>query len=47
MSLKGNIETIFLNSILQLLSDDQKTGVLHVKNHQKEVKIYFQDGDIV
>ena len=47
MSLKGNLETFFLNSILQLLSDDQKTGVLQVKNHQKEVKIYFQDGDIV
>lgn len=47
MSLKGNLETFFLNSILQLLSDDQKTGVLQVKNHQKEVKIYFQEGDIV
>ena len=47
MSLKGNLETFFLNSILQLLSDDQKTGVLQVKNHQKEVKIYFQDGDMV
>ena len=47
MSLKGNLETFFLNSILQLLSDDQKTGVLQVKNRQKEVKIYFQNGDIV
>jgi hypothetical protein len=47
MSLKGNLETFFLNSILQLLCDDQKSGVLQVKNHQKEVKIYFQDGEIV
>ena len=47
MSLKGNLETFFLNSILQLLSDDQKTGVLQVKNNSKEVKIYFQNGDIV
>ena len=47
MSLKGNLETFFLNSILQLLSDDQKTGVLQVNNRQKEVKIYFQNGDIV
>ena len=47
MSLKGNLETFFLNSILQLLSDDQKSGILQVKNHQKEVKIYFQDGDVV
>lgn len=47
MSLKGNLETFFLNSILQLLSDDQKTGVLQVNNNQKEVKIYFQNGDIV
>ena len=47
MSLKGNLETFFLNSILQLLSEDQKTGVLQVVNQQKKVKIYFQEGEIV
>jgi hypothetical protein len=47
MALKGNLETFFLNSILQLLSNDQKSGVLQVKNQQKKVKIYFKDGDIV
>jgi hypothetical protein len=47
MSLKGNLDTFFLNSIFQLLSADQKTGILMVQNTQKQVKIYFQDGDIV
>lgn len=47
MSLKGNLETFYLNSILQLLSNDQKTGILLVKNEKTEVKIFFQDGDIV
>ena len=47
MSLKGNLETFYLNSILQLLSNDQKTGILTVKNGNNEVKIFFQDGDIV
>ena len=32
MSLNGNLKTFYLNSILQLISDDQKTGVLIVKN---------------
>ena len=47
MSLKGNLETFYLNSILQLLSNDQKTGILAVKNENNEVKIFFQDGDII
>lgn len=47
MSLKGNLDTFFLNSIFQLLNADQKTGILKVQNTQKQVKIYFQDGDIV
>ena len=47
MSLKGNLETFYLNSILQLLSNDQKTGILTVKNEKNEVKIFFRDGDII
>ncbi len=47
MSLRGNLDTFYLNSIFQLLSDDQKTGILMVQNRQKKVRIYFQDGDIV
>jgi hypothetical protein len=47
MPLKGNLESVFLNSIMQMLSSDEKSGILHVKNQQKEVKIYFQEGDVV
>lgn len=47
MSLKGNFETFNLNSIFQLLGDDQKTGVLKVKNEDKEVRIYLRDGEII
>lgn len=47
MSLKGNFETFNLNSIFQLLSDDQKTGVLRVRNKDKEIRIYLKDGEII
>ena len=42
MSLKGNLETFYINSILQLLSIDEKSGILSVKNEKIEVKILFQ-----
>jgi len=45
--LKGNIKSIFLSSILQLLCNDKKTGVLRVWDSENEVRIYLQDGDIV
>ncbi|MEE9536315.1 MAG: DUF4388 domain-containing protein [Desulfobacterales bacterium] len=47
MPLKGNFETFNLNSIFQLLSDDQKTGVLKVRNENKEIRIYLKDGEII
>ena len=47
MALKGKIESIFLSSILQLLCNDKKTGVLRVWNDENEVKIYLHDGTIV
>lgn len=47
MSLKGNFKTFNLNSIFQLLSDDQKTGILKVLNADKEIRIYLKDGEIV
>ena len=47
MSLKGNFETFYLNSIFQLLSDDRKTGVLRVTDGNKEIRVYFLDGDII
>jgi len=47
MSLKGNLETFLINSILQLLHDDIKTGVFQVNRDDEEVKIYFYKGDII
>ncbi len=47
MSLSGNLSTLPLNSILQLISDEEKTGVLKVSNGPQEVKIYFKDGYVV
>jgi len=47
MPLTGNFETFNLNSIFQLLCNDQKTGVLKVKNEDKEIRIYLKDGQII
>jgi CRISPR/Cas system-associated protein Cas5 (RAMP superfamily) len=47
MSLKGNLETFLLHTILQLLHDDIKTGVFHVSRKNEQVKIYFYKGDII
>jgi CheY-like chemotaxis protein len=47
MSLKGNLETFFIASILQLLSLDKKTGILRVKHDNNEAKVYFKGGTII
>lgn len=47
MHLKGNLETSFLASILQLLCNDQKTGILQLNNNDEEVRIFLQDGKII
>ena len=46
MSLKGRLETFGFSIVLQLLADDQKTGVLFVNNGKDEARIYFKDGNI-
>ena len=47
MALRGNIETFYLASILQLLCNDQKTGVLKLKSGKKKVEVFFKEGQIV
>ncbi len=47
MSLKGTLETFHLASLLQLLSNDQKTGVLKVNDGKSESRIFMQDGVII
>jgi len=47
MSLKGNLNTIELTDLLQLLCNDHKTGVLEITNENNEVKVFIQDGSII
>ncbi|MBL0700793.1 MAG: DUF4388 domain-containing protein [Desulfosarcina sp.] len=47
MSLTGNIDTIDLTDLLQLLCNDQKTGILKITNEKNEVKIIIKDGSII
>ncbi len=47
MSLKGNLETFFLSSILQLLDNDKKTGMLRVVGKTEEVRVFIKDGSII
>jgi hypothetical protein len=47
MHLKGNLETSFLASILQLLCNENKTGILQLNNNDDEVRIFIKDGKII
>jgi len=47
MPLQGSIESIYLSSILQLLCNEAKTGMLRIWDAANEVKIYLHDGNIV
>jgi Domain of unknown function (DUF4388) len=47
MSLTGTIGTISLSGLLQLLSNEQNTGVLSVKQSDMEFQIFFLDGNVV
>lgn len=47
MSLKGNFETFYLSSIMQMLHNDEKTGVFRATNGKDEVRIYFNEGAVI
>lgn len=46
MSLQGNLETLHIASILQLLSQERKTGILRVSSGQNNVQIFIKNGII-
>lgn len=46
-SLQGSIETIPLFSVLQMLSGDNQTGCLTIRNNDLVGDIYFKDGSVV
>jgi hypothetical protein len=47
MAIKGELETFYLTTILQLLDNEQKTGVLEVRDGVHVVKIFFHEGTII
>ena len=47
MNLNGDFEGLTLSSILQLLYNDQKTGVLTVSCDKKESQVFFEQGTII
>lgn len=47
MNLQGDFEGLTLASILQLLCNDQKTGVLTVSCDKEESRVFFEQGTIV
>jgi len=47
MSLKGDLNTVSLSGIIQLLSEEQKTGVLKIHNTIGEFQVILLEGAIV
>ncbi|RKG99577.1 DUF4388 domain-containing protein [Corallococcus sp. CA053C] len=47
MSLKGTLKDFGIGDILQLIGQQQKTGTLHFRDKDQEVRVGFQDGHII
>ena len=47
MSLKGNIETFRLSSILQMLNYERRTGRLIIRSRDNFIQIFLHEGDII
>ncbi|NOJ78454.1 DUF4388 domain-containing protein [Myxococcus xanthus] len=47
MSLQGTLKDFGIGDILQLIGQQQKTGTLHVRAKDQEVRIGFNDGHII
>ncbi len=47
MPLKGDLSTIPITTVLQMLCDENKTGVLRAQNGAKQVKFFIQDGAVL
>jgi len=46
MTLKGDLGTVGLTTILQLLESDSKTGLLQIKSKEKIAGLFVKDGSI-
>ncbi len=47
MPIYGDLETLYLATILQLLCMEKKTGVLRVISSGNEVKVFLEEGNII
>ena len=47
MAITGNIKTFYLSSLLQLLSNDKKTGILELTDGSDIIQVYLRDGTII
>ncbi len=47
MAITGNIKTFYLSSLLQLLSNDKKTGILELTDGNDIIQVYLRDGTII
>ncbi|WP_164001402.1 DUF4388 domain-containing protein [Pyxidicoccus caerfyrddinensis] len=47
MSLQGTLKDFGIGDILQLIGQQQKTGTLHFRNKDQEVRVGFKDGHII
>ncbi|NOR11118.1 MAG: DUF4388 domain-containing protein, partial [Desulfovibrionaceae bacterium] len=47
MKLQGDFEGQALSTILQMLCDEQQTGLLKVTGDSDESRVFFQDGTII
>jgi len=47
MDLSGDLKTFYITTILQLLHNNAKSGMLRVWCEADEVRIFFQDGAII
>ncbi|PTL82375.1 DUF4388 domain-containing protein [Vitiosangium sp. GDMCC 1.1324] len=47
MALTGTLKDFGIADILQLIGQQQKTGVLYLKSKDQDVQVYFRDGNIV
>lgn len=47
MSLVGRLEDLGLGEILQIVALSGKSGILHIKSHKREGRIYFYKGKVV
>ena len=47
MTLKGNIQTVSLGGIVQLLGNENKTGILRVYKEKEEYQIFYLEGSII